>query len=55
MKYNVKITLHEYYEVCVDADDEEQAEDLALEKFNSGALDIQSTWDDVVAELQEDN
>ena len=37
-KYRVIVTVTEYYEVYVDAQDEEEAEDVALENYGDGEL-----------------
>ena len=37
-KYRVVVTVTEYYEVYVDAEDEEEAEDIAIENYGDGEL-----------------
>ena len=51
-KYRVVVTITEYYEVYVNAEDEEEAEDTALENYFDG--EIFNTLSDVVS-VEEDS
>lgn len=51
-KYRVVVTVTEYYEVYVNAEDEEEAEDLALENYGSDG-EIFNTLSDVTSVEEE--
>ena len=53
-EYLVKIVLHEAYWIYVDAEDEEQAEDVAWEKLNNGEVEMRCAWDDTTVECEDE-
>lgn len=48
-EYKIVITHVEHHMVYVMADNEEQAKDLALEKYHNGDKDVEETYQDLEA------
>lgn len=50
-EYRIVITCTEHYSVYVFAEDDEQAVDLALNKYYNGDADVEQTYEDTEANV----
>lgn len=50
MRYHVVITRYETYSVDVEAADKESAEDIAMDLYNDGEVELGAVWEETTFE-----